>query len=86
MATCIYGPAAGSVGYDACKKIRGIKSHILVDTLDLLLNVAVHRADIQDRDGTALVLEKATCTLFPFIQVIFTDGRWFGNNLVGTDP
>jgi len=39
----------------------------------LLLNVAVHCADIQDRDGTALVLDKATRALFPFIQVIFAD-------------
>lgn len=49
------GPAADPVGYDAGKKIKGARYHILVDTLGLLLNVAVHRADIQGRDGTALV-------------------------------
>lgn len=73
------GPAADPVGYDAGKKIKGVKYHILVDTLGLLLNVAVHRADIQDRDGTALVLDKATRALFPFIQVIFADGGYQGD-------
>jgi hypothetical protein len=43
-------------GYDAGKKVTGRKRHILVDTLGLLLSVAVHSADIQDRDGAAFVL------------------------------
>ena len=38
-------------GFDAGKKITGRKRHILVDTLGLLLSVAVHPANIQDRDG-----------------------------------
>jgi Transposase DDE domain len=37
-------------GYDAGKKVTGRKRHILVDTLGLLLSVAVHPADIQDRE------------------------------------
>ncbi|XHO84322.1 IS5 family transposase (plasmid) [Azospirillum sp. A29] len=73
------GCAADPVGYDAGKKIKGVKYHILVDTLGLLLNVAVHRADIQDRDGTALALDKTTRALFPFIQVIFADGGYQGD-------
>ncbi|WP_286192295.1 transposase [Roseomonas genomospecies 6] len=52
---------------------------ILVDTLGLLLNVAVHRADVQDRDGTALVPDKTTRSRFPFLQVIFADGGYQGN-------
>lgn len=73
------GAAADAVGYDAGTNIKGVKYHILVDTLGLLLNVAVHRADIQDRDGTALVLDKATRARFPFIRVIFADGGYQGN-------
>ena len=38
-------------GYDAGKKIKGKKRHILVDTQGLLLHAIVHAADIQDRDG-----------------------------------
>ena len=41
-------------GYDAGKKIKGKKRHILVDTIGLLLHAVVHPADIQDRDGGVL--------------------------------
>ena len=43
-------------GYDAGKKIKGKKRHILVDTLGLLLHAVVHPAGIRDRDGAILVL------------------------------
>ena len=42
---------SGQRGYDAGKKINGVKRHILVDTLGLLLAVVVHPANIQDRDA-----------------------------------
>lgn len=48
----------GVRGYDAGKKVKGRKRHILVDTTGLLLMVVVHTADIQDRDGARLVLEQ----------------------------
>jgi transposase len=65
-------------GYDAGKKVTGRKRHILVDTLGLLLSVAVHSADIQDRDGAALVLDPRTRALFPFILRIFADAGYQG--------
>src|SRR5665213_2708687 len=61
-------------GFDAGKKVKGRKRHILVDTLGLLLNVVVHTADIQDRDGAALVLDKRTRGLFAFIERIYAKG------------
>ncbi|BBL63630.1 hypothetical protein MmazTMA_06070 [Methanosarcina mazei] len=48
----------GVRGYDAGKKVKGRKRHILVDTTGLLLMVVVHTADIQDRDGTRPILEQ----------------------------
>jgi hypothetical protein len=42
----------------------------------LLLCVAVHAANIQDRDGAALVLDKQTRAMFPFIVKIFADGGY----------
>jgi hypothetical protein len=63
-------------GYDAGKKVTGRKRHILVDTLGLLLSVAVHAADIQDRHGVTLVLDKRTRALFPFIERIFADAGY----------
>ena len=38
-------------GYDAGKKVKGEKRHLLVDTQGLLLCAIVHAADIQDRYG-----------------------------------
>jgi transposase len=44
----------------------------------MLLSVAVHPAHVQDRDGVALVLDKRTRRLFPFIERIFADGSYCG--------
>lgn len=43
-----------------------------------MLNVVVHSADIQDRDGAALVLTARTRALFPFIERIFADSGYRG--------
>ena len=48
------GAAIDPAGYDAGKKIKGKKRHILVDTQGLLMHAIVHAADVQDRDGGAL--------------------------------
>ena len=76
------GPKRGASidpqGYDAGKKVTGRKRHVLVDTLGLLLSVAVHPANIQDRDGAALVLDQRTRALFPFIERIFADAGYQG--------
>ena len=64
---------SGSKGYDAGKKVKGTKRHLLVDTIGLLLCVVVHPANIQDRDGAKLVLSKAR-ELFPKLRLIWADG------------
>ena len=72
------GPnACDSVGYDAGKKIKGRKRHILTDTLGLLLKADVHSAGIQDRDGAARLFEHLTAR-FPFLEVIIGDGGYAG--------
>ena len=71
------GRASIRRGYDAGKKVKGKKRHILVDTLGLLLSVVVHPADVQDRDG-AIPLLRAARRLFPFVEVIFADGGYRG--------
>ena len=68
-------------GYDAGKKIKGKKRHLLVDTLGLILNAVVHPADIQDRDGAVLVLDDHTRRLFPFLEKIFADSAYGGPKL-----
>jgi len=68
----------GERGYDAGKKIKGRKRHIVVDTMGLLLDVVVHSAGIQDRDGAKLVLEKVL-KKFPFLELIWADGGYKGS-------
>jgi hypothetical protein len=40
--------SGGPSGYDAGKKIKGRKRHIVTDTSGHLIGLRVHRADIQD--------------------------------------
>jgi transposase len=75
------GARIDPVGYDAGKKTKGVKYHILVDTLGLLAMVIVHAANIQDRDGAALVLDKRTRAMFPFITKVFADGGYQGERV-----
>ena len=43
---------SGEVGYDAGKKIQGVKRHhFLVDAMRLLICIVVHAANIQERAG-----------------------------------
>lgn len=61
--------------------MKGRKRHIVVDTLGLLLAVVVHPADIQDRDGAKLVLQRLLGR-FPRLKLIWADGAYAGK-LVG---
>ena len=45
-------------GFDAGKKIKGIKRHIIVDTLGLILAVVIQSASVQDRNGGIDVVGK----------------------------
>ncbi len=45
-------------GYDGAKKVKGGKRHLLVDTQGLMLKAKVHSADVFDRDGIKLLLER----------------------------
>ncbi len=64
-------------GYDAGKKVNGIKRHLLVDTLGLVLRVMVLTANIQDRDGARSLLETLQGQ-FPRLQRIWADGGYSG--------
>ena len=67
----------GVRGYDAGKKIKERKRHILVDTIGLLLIVVVHTANIQDRYGAKLVLEQVKGTISR-LQLIWADAGYSG--------
>lgn len=64
-------------GYDAGKKVKGRKRHLVVDALGLLLAVQVTSASVQDRDA-ALPLFKEVKRDFPSLQTAFADGGYRG--------
>ena len=74
--------SGGLRGYDAGKKIKGRKRHIVVDTLGLMFGLSVHSADIQDRDGAADVLGSIRHSC-PWLRHVFADGGYAGPKLKG---
>lgn len=70
--------AGGSRGYDAGKKVTGRKRHIVVDTLGFLLEVVVHAANIQDRDGAKLVLSKLSADTKRCLKKLWADSGYRG--------
>ena len=67
-------------GYDAGKKIGGRKRHIAVNSLGLLLVVAVHGCYWQDYDGARMVF-MALADQFKRIRVVFADSAYGRNGL-----
>lgn len=71
------------VGYDGGKLVKGHKRHILVDTLGLLLQVVVSAANVSEKAGAKLLLQKIEGQ-FPRLQKIFADGGYDGKNFIAT--
>ena len=72
--------SGGVCGYDAGKRIKGRKRHIVTDTLGLLVGAVVHAANIQDRDGAPDVL-KSIRARWPWLRHLFADGGYAGDKL-----
>jgi putative transposase len=66
----------GVHGYDAAKKIKGRKRHIVVDTLGLLLAVAVTAGQVDDAVGAQAVVGQLAPASFPRLQAIFGDSKY----------
>ena len=67
----------GDHGYDAGKKMKGRKRHVLVDTNGLVLDVLVHPAHITDRQGAKLLLESLQGA-FPRLSLIWAESGYAG--------
>ena len=63
------------MGYDAGKRVKGRKIHALVDSEGLPMRVVVHSAEIQDRDGAGLVLDKIR-RRFPWLELVWADSGY----------
>jgi len=64
-------------GYDAYKKIRGRKRHLVVDTQGFLLAVKVTAANITDRLPAAFLLQTVACEL-PRVRHLWADHGYAG--------
>ena len=62
----------GTRGFDAHKRVKGCKRHILVETLGLLVANRVAQADTSDRRSGALLLGGLSA-LFPRIRTVIAD-------------
>jgi transposase len=69
------GEGGQARGYDAGKRTRGRKRHIVTDTLGLLLAVMVTSASVQDRHGGRATLERAAAR-FRSIALVWADAGY----------
>jgi len=74
--------SGGPRGFDAAKRIKGRKRHIVTDTQGLVLALLVHAANIQDSHGAVLLL-KSLRQVFPALRHIFADRVYRGEKLRG---
>jgi hypothetical protein len=66
-----------SVGFDAGKRIKGRKRHLMVDTLGLVLGVAVTAAGPTEREGAQLLLGRVL-GWFTRLGILWVDGGYTG--------
>lgn len=67
----------GEVGYDAGKRIKGRKRHLLVDTLGLVLGAVVTPASCPERSGAQTVLNRVA-DWFERLRRLWVDGGYSG--------
>jgi Transposase DDE domain len=67
----------GNTGFDAGKKVKGRKRHVVLDTLGLLLAITVTAASVQVRDADAQVFALA-CAKVPGLKKLYADGAYGG--------
>jgi len=76
--TTSVGSGGGARGYNGAKKRVGRTRHLLVDTEELLLAVAVHPATVMNRDGIKLVLDEPARARLPRMRHLWLDAGYNG--------
>jgi putative transposase len=69
------------LGYDANKKVHGRKRHIVVDTMGLLLAVAVTAANVDDARAAPTALEQLDREEFPRLRLLWADQKYHNHEL-----
>jgi putative transposase len=67
--------APGGGGYDAAKRVKGRKRHVVVDTDGRLLMVNLTPADVQDAQGAERIIA-AVRRRWPWLKHLFADGAY----------
>ena len=70
----------GSGGSAGATKINGRKRHLLVDTGGLVMKAKVHPADLADREGARMVLDRVGES-FPGLRHLWADAGYRGADL-----
>jgi len=71
------GPGSGAIGFDAGKKVKGRKRHLVVDTLGTVLAALVTPASVQDPTAAPELLAQAKAKS-PRLARIWADRRYRG--------
>jgi putative transposase len=71
----------GERGYDGGKRVRGVKRHIVVDTLGLLLVVVVSAASADDGTFAPEVLSRLTAEHRSRLGLVWADGKYHNHHL-----
>ena len=69
----------GEVGYDAAKRIKGRKRHLLVDTLGLVVGALVSPASVPEREGAQDLLKISLGSL-KWLRRLWVDGGYSGQD------
>jgi transposase len=68
----------GTLGFDAGKKVKGRKRHLVVDTLGLVLAVVVTSAAVPDREAAAQAVVQACTRTSNSITTLWADSAYAG--------
>jgi putative transposase len=71
----------GERGYDGGKKLSGVKRHIIVDTLGLLLVVVISAASADDGTFAPEVLRRLTAEHRTRLELVWADGKYHNHSL-----
>jgi putative transposase len=71
----------GTRGYDGGKKVSGRKRHIVVDTLGLLLAIAVTSAALDEGSHAHRVLRKLSAADYPRLALLWADTKYHNKAL-----
>jgi len=69
---------AETKGYDAGKKVSGIKRHIAVDTQGLPHGICITTANVTDRDGAVVLVKEHQKDTLSQVKSVLADGGYAG--------